>query len=95
MVMLITAPLGAKAQLTLPKAVRKALHLQDQRDLVGFMIQNGRVALTRIEPVPSTDPFTKDEWRAMDRLAARPPAAVLPGAVRSLRYLQRHLRARR
>ncbi|OGW91875.1 MAG: hypothetical protein A3D28_03795 [Omnitrophica bacterium RIFCSPHIGHO2_02_FULL_63_14] len=94
MVMLITAPLGAKAQVTLPKAVRKALHLQDRQDMVGFIIQNGRVALTRIEPVPSRDPFTDQEWRAIDRLADQRPAAAPSGAEASLRYLQRHLRRR-
>ena len=92
---LITAPIGAKAQLTLPKAVRQALHLQARRDLVGFVIEGGRVALTRIEPVPSSDPFTEEEWRAIDRLAAQPPAATLEGAASSLRHLQRHLRTRR
>jgi len=92
---LITAPIGAKAQLTLPKVVRQALHLQARRDLVGFVIEGGRVALTRIEPVPSSDPFTEEEWRAIDRLAAQSPAATFEGAAGSLRHLQRHLRTRR
>jgi len=92
---LITTPVDAHAQLTLPKAVRRALHLRTRRDLVGFVIQQGRVALTRIEPVPSNDPFTDEEWRAIDRLAAHTPTATLPGASRSLHHLRRHLRARR
>ena len=50
---IITSPVGAKAQVTLPKAVREALHLKAQHDLVGFVVHGGRVALTRIEPVPS------------------------------------------
>jgi len=60
---IITSPVGAKAQVTLPKVVREALHLKAQHDLVGFVIQGDRVALTRIEPVPSTDPFTDEEWK--------------------------------
>ncbi len=95
MATLITAPIGAKAQLTLPKAVRQALHLHTRGDLIGFVIESGRVALTRIEPVPSSDPFTEEEWRQIDRLAAEPPAATLENAAQSLRHLQRHLCARR
>jgi len=66
---IITSPVGAKAQVTLPKAVREALHLTAQHDLVGFVVQGDRVALTRIEPVPSSDPFTDEEWRKIKRLA--------------------------
>ncbi len=92
---LITAPVGAKAQITLPKAVREALHLKAQSDLVGFVIQAGRVALTRIEPVPSSDPFTDAEWASIERLASQTPAAVFEHSASSLRYLKRHLHKRR
>lgn len=88
---IITSPVGAKAQVTLPKAVREALHLKDQADLIGFVIQGGRVALTRIEPVPSSDPFTDAEWTAIEQLAAQSPAAVCDNSAASLDYLQRHL----
>ena len=88
---LITSPVGAKAQITLPKAVREALHLKAHRDLVGFVIQGGRVALTRIEPVPSSDPFTDAEWTSIERLASQPPAATHDNAAESLRYLKRQL----
>jgi len=88
---LITSPVGAKAQVTLPKAVRETLHLKAQRDLVGFVIHAGRVALTRIEPVPSSDPFTESEWKQIERFTSQPPAATVEGAAASLRYLKRHL----
>jgi bifunctional DNA-binding transcriptional regulator/antitoxin component of YhaV-PrlF toxin-antitoxin module len=88
---IITSPVGAKAQVTLPKAVREALHLKAQSDLVGFVIYGGRVALTRIEPVPSSDPFSQREWKQIGRLAAQSPAAVCENAEDSLRYLKRHL----
>ena len=91
---IITAPVGAKAQVTLPKVVREALHLKAQRDLIGFVIQEGRVALTRIEPVPSSDPFTEAEWAKIDRLAAQTPVAAFEHAADSLRYLKRHLGTR-
>ena len=88
---IITAPVGAKAQITLPKVVREALHLKARADLIGFVIQGGRVALTRIEPVPSSDPFTETEWRAIERLASQAPAAVCENAAESLSYLKRHV----
>lgn len=88
---IITAPVGAKAQITLPKVVREALHLKARADLIGFVIQGGRVALTRIEPVPSRDPFTETEWRAIERLASQTPAAVCENAAESLSYLKRHV----
>lgn len=91
MAKIITSPVGAKAQVTLPKAVREALHLKAQHDLVGFVVQGGRVALTRIEPVPSSDPFSDQEWKQIEKLASQAPAATTENAVDSLRYLKRHL----
>ena len=91
---IITSPVGAKAQITLPKSVRQALHLKAQHDLVGFVIQGGRVALTRIEPVPSSDPFADHEWKIIEQLVSRAPAAVCENAADSLRYLKRHLSKR-
>ena len=91
---IITTPVGAKAQATLPKVVREALHLKAQHDLVGFVIQGDRVALTRIEPVPSSDPFTDEEWKKIERLASQAPAAICENAADSLRYLKRHLSRR-
>ena len=91
---IITSPVGAKAQVTLPKVVREALHLKAQHDLVGFVIHGDRVALTRIEPVPSSDPFTDEEWKKIERLTAQTPAATFENAADSLRYLKRHLSKR-
>jgi bifunctional DNA-binding transcriptional regulator/antitoxin component of YhaV-PrlF toxin-antitoxin module len=91
---IVTSPVGAKAQVTLPKAVREALHLKAQHDLVGFVIQGDRIALTRIEPVPSSDPFTDAEWAKIDKLAAHPAAATFENAADSLSYLKRRLARR-
>jgi hypothetical protein len=74
--------------------VREALHLRAQHDLVGFVIHGNRVALTRIEPVPSTDPFTEEEWKQIARLTAQASAAMCENAADSLRYLKRHLSRR-
>ena len=94
MTKLITAPVGAKAQITLPKPVREALHLKAQQDLVGFVIHGDRVALTRIEPVPSSDPFTEAEWAKIKQLAAQPPTATFESTAASLRFLKRHVSRR-
>ena len=88
---IITSPVGAKAQVTLPKMVREALHLKAQHDLVGFLVQGDRVALTRIEPVPSSDPFTDQEWKKIERLASQVFNPPCENAADSLRYLRRHL----
>lgn len=93
MMKIITAPVGAKAQITLPKAIREALHLKPQDDLVGFIIHGKRIAITRIEPVPSNDPFSEEEWEQIERLAARPPVATLHSASASLRFLKQRLHA--
>ncbi len=89
---IITAPVGAKAQVTLPKVVREALHLKPQEDLVGFVVEGERVALTRIEPVPSSDPFTDEEWTKIEQLTSQTPIATFGNAADSLRYLKRHLK---
>ena len=47
--------------------------------------------MTRIEPVPSSDPFSDEEWRKIERLTAQAPAAICENAADSLRYLKRHL----
>ena len=91
MTKLITAPVGAKAQITLPKLVREALHLKAQQDLVGFVIHGDRVALTRIEPVPSSDPFTGAEWAKIKQLAAQSATATFESAEESLRFLKQQV----
>lgn len=86
------SPLGAKAQVTLPKAVRKALGIREKEDMVGFLVDGKRIALTRIEPVPSSNPFTEDEWKKIETLAARLPAAVFSDSKKSLRHLKKKLK---
>ncbi len=86
------SPLGVKAQVTLPKVVRKALGLKEKKDFVGFVVEGHRVALTRIEPVPSTNPFTEEEWVKIERLAAKPPLVVFTSSKASLKHLRNKLK---
>ncbi|MBI4668035.1 MAG: AbrB/MazE/SpoVT family DNA-binding domain-containing protein [Elusimicrobia bacterium] len=63
---------GAKFQITLPKAVRAALHIEKKGEMVGFMVQGERVILAkaRIEP---EETFTQEEWDKLLRLAQEQP----------------------
>lgn len=87
-----TSPLGAKAQVTLPKAVRIALHLKEKRDIVGFIMEGNRVILTRVEPVPSSNPLTEEEWKKIERLASESPAVVFSSSKSSIKHLKKKLK---
>lgn len=57
---MIQSRITSKAQTTIPAPVRKALGLREG-DLVAYRIEEGRVIMTRAEPVE--DPFTTfSEW---------------------------------
>lgn len=57
---MIQSRITSKAQTTIPAPVRKALGLREG-DLVAYRIEEGRVIMTRAEPVE--DPFaTFSEW---------------------------------
>ncbi|WP_234053624.1 MULTISPECIES: type II toxin-antitoxin system PrlF family antitoxin [unclassified Xanthobacter] len=59
---MITSKITSKAQTTIPQAVRAALHLREG-DAIAYRIEEGRVVLTKAEPVPADDPFaTFGEW---------------------------------
>lgn len=54
---MITSRLSSKAQTTIPQPVRTALH-QREGDEIAFVIEPGRVSLTRVQPdIPIDDPF--------------------------------------
>jgi antitoxin PrlF len=59
---MIVSKITSKAQTTIPLAVRKALGLREG-DSVNYVIEEGRVILTRAETAVSDDPFaTFTEW---------------------------------
>ena len=60
---MITSLLTSKAQTTIPQPVRAALHLR-QGDEIAYVIEAGRVVLTRARPDAGTDdPFRAfGEW---------------------------------
>jgi len=67
MTRLVTVPLSAKGQITLPKEVRRLLGLEMRGDWVGFVIDNEekRVQLTRVEAIPVQEDFTPDEYKKL------------------------------
>jgi len=74
MTRLVTAPLSAKGQMTMPKAVRKALNLSAPGDTLGFIVdEEAHVALlTKMELVPAAENFSKAELRKLLKLAKEP-----------------------
>ncbi|MCP4701078.1 MAG: transcriptional regulator [Gammaproteobacteria bacterium] len=61
---MITSKLTTKAQTTIPQPVRSALHLRPG-DEIAYVIEDGRVVLTRLALEPTEDPFaTFEEWNS-------------------------------
>ena len=59
---MITSKLTSKAQTTIPQAVRGALRL-GAGDELAYVIEAGRVILTKARPTPVDDPFAAfGEW---------------------------------
>lgn len=73
MTRLVTVPLSAKGQITLPKEVRKLLGIETQGDWVGFVLdtEEKRVQLTRVEAIPVHEDFTPDEYKKLLQLPQR------------------------
>jgi antitoxin PrlF len=59
---MITSKLTSKAQTTIPQAVRNALKLREG-DEIAYVIENGRVVITRANADIADDPFGAfGEW---------------------------------
>jgi antitoxin PrlF len=59
---MITSKLTSKAQTTVPQPVRTALGLHEG-DEIAYVIEAGRVIITRAAAEPADDPFrTFSEW---------------------------------
>ena len=67
---MVTSRLSSKAQTTIPQPVRNALRLKEG-DEIAYAIEDGRVVMTRAQPMVLDDPFaTFVEWDgAADRKA--------------------------
>jgi antitoxin PrlF len=59
---MITSKITSKAQTTIPRPVREALHVKDGDELA-YKIESGRVILTKATQTAADDPFaTFTEW---------------------------------
>lgn len=67
----VTAPLGPKGQITLPKEIRQALGLKNKGELVGFSVdpKSSTVRLTRMELSPAESSYSEEELRKLAGLS--------------------------
>ncbi len=70
---LLVAPVTIKGQVTLPKAVRTVLCLNQGPDMVAFHIErNGRVRIVGVEvQEKKSSPYTPREWNKIEKLAGQ------------------------
>ncbi len=85
----LTAPLSAKAQLTLPKKIRELLGVKAKGDRVGFVIDEKahRVTITKVDLVPAEEPYTDEEIRKLLKLAKEPGGKTFESAEAFLKHL--------
>ena len=87
----ITATLGPKGQITLPKQVREALGMREAGMLIGFILdeKTGSVKLTRMEVRPATKDYTEEELRQLQKLALERGGKKFASAEDFLRHIQK------
>lgn len=90
MTRVITAPLSAKGQMTIPKAVRKALNLSASGQTVGFIVDDKThvALLTRMELVPAEEGFSKIEIQKLLKLAKEPGGKTFSSVKEMLKGLK-------
>ena len=67
---IVSTDVKANGELRLPQPVRHALHLRGKGGLVGFVIDGGRVVLTRASVVPEPT-LSDEELAALAHLSKR------------------------
>jgi len=83
----ITAPLGEKAQITLPKVIRETLNIKNSGDLVGFIIEGKTIKLTKAHVIPEMYEFSDEEAKKLAHLARKKKGHRFKNAETALRYL--------
>ena len=87
----LTATMGPKGQITLPKEVRVVIGAQEKGDLVGFMLdeKSHSVKLTKMEVKPAEEPYTEEELRKLLKLVRGKHGKTFASADDFLRHLER------
>lgn len=91
MATLVTAPLSAKGQMTIPKRVREALKLTAPGEMVGFLVDERAhvVLLTKMELVPAEESFSKSELQKLTKLTQDPGGKAFSSVKALLNDLKR------
>ncbi len=86
---IISAPLSSKAQVTLPKRIRKLLGVQEKGDRIGFLIdeKSHRIIITRVDLVPAQEPYTDEEIRKLLKLRKEPGGKTFGSAEAFVKHL--------
>ena len=87
----MTATLGPKGQITLPKRVREVLGMKEAGMLVGFIFdeKTDSVKLTRMEVRPAREDYTEEELRKIQKLALERGGKKFASAEEFLRHIQK------
>lgn len=85
---IISTHLGSKAQVTIPKLVRKVLNIHSPEDLLGFVIEpeTHTVKLTKLNIVPAEEDFTENEYQKLLQLADEPQGKTFKSAKEAILY---------
>ena len=87
----LTATLGPKGQITLPKKIRVTLGLKEKGDLVGFVLDEKEksIRLTRMEIKPAGEEYTEEEVKKLLGLSKVKGGKKFESGEAFLRYIDR------
>jgi AbrB family looped-hinge helix DNA binding protein len=67
---MVRAVVRARGQITLPREVREALHV-DEGDDIAFVVEGGHVTMRGLKSIPADQAwFWSDDWQAGEREAS-------------------------
>lgn len=85
----LTATLGPKGQITLPKEVRVIIGALEKGGLIGFMLdeKSGSVRLAKMEVSPAEESYTGEELRKLLKIAHQKSGKSFTSAKDFLQHL--------
>ena len=87
----LTATLGPKGQITLPKEVRVVIGALEKGDLIGFMLdeKSGAVKLAKMEVTPAKESYTEEELRKLLKISHQKHGKSFDAAEDFLRHIDK------